>query len=1150
MPNPMESLNNLYILHEKLGEGGMGVVFRATHRLTGRAVALKRLRGTILHERSGMGDGSHSSSDTEQQGQTVTENSLRQFIAEEFQILASLHHPHIVSVLDFGFDEHKDPYFTMELLHSPKTITQWGSESSLQVQAELLVQLLQALAYLHRRGILHRDIKSSNVLVEEGKAKLLDFGIANAVGSATRLAGTLEYMAPELLLGQPPTPATDLYAVGVLAFELFTNRFPRAVASRTLFLQDVLGNSADATLPPDVLDMLSARDFSSETGSALADVEFLETNLAGLEESSGPVSKIITRLLDRSPTSRYQNATDVIHDLSEALGLHLPVETRETRESFLQAATFVGREREMEELSSGLRAARMGHGSVILVSGESGVGKSRLLHELRIQALVRSSRVIQSQSQAIRGGSYQLWASVLRELCLYTEGLSALDIGILKEVVPDLEQLLRQQGERPPPVQAHAAQTRLRATIERVFGLQQIPILILLEDLQWAEAESLELLEQLVNTIQHLPVLVVGNYREDEATEELRQLKASQTIRLKRLDRAQVAALCESMLGEAGKQPALVEYLQRQTEGNVFFLVEVLRALAEGAGQLGSVGEQALPEHLLTGGIERLLERRLQKIPPAELGLLELAAVAGRKIDERILGPASGRPDLTPWLLLCANAFVLEAQGGIWHFAHDKMRELVVAHLNITQQKTLHHQLAETITSVYPGDAFQDPALAYHWDKADVPEKAYRYYIKAAQSAARLNALREARAHYAAALSAIGRLPDSEDKRRKQAEIMLLKMGASQLSETLDGYIAQTFVAESILDSLPQEGPNYQADQAMRSRLCFLRARGYFLNSDPRNAMIWYKASLDLASLSNAIVQRVASSAATGHILLLQGYLQKSQPLLQGALDFFGAHGQQLEAARLLGFLGVAAVGQGQIMAGQRLIQQAQARLSADPSFRETALAFLVTRDVLLQDWKGLQRMAINHLQLNQHHIDDMLSCTLHWMCAWADACLGQHEAAAQHRKLAGEFFAKRPTTMVYDWLLSADAEMALRSGNIELAIEHAQKAIEVATNMDGVFALGLAHRIWAQALAAQARPDWEAADIHLAESIRLLESGQIWLSVAHTRRIWGQMACSRGDKFNAIAQYRMAASLLEESPDTAEVIGQIQQELTPLTTE
>src|SRR6185295_9934924 len=120
---------------------------------------------------------------------------------------------------------------TMELLEGARTILQAGRNQERAAQVSLLVQTLEALAYLHRRGILHRDLKPSNVLVVDGQVKLLDFGLASVREGAHGKVGTPAYMAPEVLLDKPLGPASDLYAVGVIAYQMFAGRHPYDMSS-------------------------------------------------------------------------------------------------------------------------------------------------------------------------------------------------------------------------------------------------------------------------------------------------------------------------------------------------------------------------------------------------------------------------------------------------------------------------------------------------------------------------------------------------------------------------------------------------------------------------------------------------------------------------------------------------------------------------------------------------------------------------------------------------------------------------------------------------------------------------------------------------------------------------------------------------------
>src|SRR5262249_34256437 len=155
---------------------------------------------------------------------------------------------------------------------------------------------------------------------------------------------------------------------------------------------------------------------------------------------------------------------------------------------------------------------------------------------------------------------------------------------------------------------------RLLLTIEELFKAQNLPILLILEDMQWAGSESLGVLMRLSRTIQNLPVMVVASYRDDELPDLARKIPDAEVLKLHRLNESNIASLCQSMLGESGNSAHLIDRLERETEGNAFFLVEVMRMLAEEAGQLDLIGEMTLPGKVFTGGIQRFIQRRLDKV--------------------------------------------------------------------------------------------------------------------------------------------------------------------------------------------------------------------------------------------------------------------------------------------------------------------------------------------------------------------------------------------------------------------------------------------------------------------------------------------------------------------------------------------------------
>ncbi len=578
-------IGNRYQLIDKLGAGNMGAVYQAIDKLTGQTVALKRV--TVPGDRLRFAS----------QGGNA---DFRLALTHEFQTLASLHHPHIISVLDYGFDAERQPYFTMSLLENFRTIVQAGEDATIVEKVRLLVEMLRALAYLHRHGIVHRDLKPENVLVDsEGRVKVLDFGLAAERQREGETAGTLAYMAPEIMQEQAATNASDLYSVGVMAYELFAGRHPFEHESVGMLVTQTLTAAPDLSPLPD------------------------------------DASDIVGKLLEKDPADRYQNADTVVKDLSGAVGQAVPEESTAIRDSFLQAAKFVGRKAELEQLSDSLEKATSGQGSAWLIGGESGVGKSRLVDELSTKAMVKGALVLRGQGVAEGGLPYQLWREPIRRLVLSTE-LSDLEASVLKELVPDVGDLLGRDVADAPKLEGEAHQQRLMLTGVDVFRRQKQPVVLLLEDLQWAR-ESLEPLKQFSQVIEGLSLLVICNYRDDERPNLPEKLPDMQIMSLNRLSPDETTELSESMLGETGNRPHVMDLLQRETEGNVFFLVEVVRALAEDAGRISDVGRETLPETVFAGGVQQVVQRRLSRVPESAQPLLKLAAVAGRQLDLAVL---------------------------------------------------------------------------------------------------------------------------------------------------------------------------------------------------------------------------------------------------------------------------------------------------------------------------------------------------------------------------------------------------------------------------------------------------------------------------------------------------------------------------------
>lgn len=661
-----QTIANRYQLQDKLGEGGMGAVYRAFDPLEQTTIALKQVNRPL------------------EQLQFNTKASFsdeRVAMVQEFRTLASLRHPNIISVLDYGFDDEQNPFFTMDLLENASTILVNGQNKSEQEKTHLLVQTLQALIYLHRRDILHRDLKPANVLVTgKGTVKVLDFGLSAKSDRVSGTAGTLAYMAPEVLREQPISRATDLYSIGMIAYELFMGKYPFKARNPMRLVRDIVQK-----IP----------NLSSITNPAL--------------------EMVLMRWLMKDPEDRYQSAQSLITALCDAVEIEPPQESIAIRESFLQASAFIGRDDELQTLKDELNLVLQGATSFYLVGGESGVGKSRLLDELRTQALVSGATVI--RGQAVEGGGlpFQLWRNIVRRLLLMVD-VTDLQAGILKDIVPDIDRILGRKITSAPIIDGNAYQERLVLTLTTLISAVDHPVVLLLEDLQWA-SDNVKPLQQLLKMqtqVSHL--MVIATYRNDEAPKIPDLLLNMKLIHLDRLTKSEIEKISQSMLGKNVSNDDVVTLLENETEGNLFFMIETIRALAENVGSLNDIGTSTLPASVFTGGMRQIMQSRLSKIEPSYVSIQMLAATLGREIDINLLAHHHDMNIVEAWLINASEHAVLDIQSNRWRFAHDKLRETIVQTMTPDDELIYHQYAAQSIESVYHDqlDTYAE-VLANHW---------------------------------------------------------------------------------------------------------------------------------------------------------------------------------------------------------------------------------------------------------------------------------------------------------------------------------------------------------------------------------------------------------------------------------------------------
>ncbi|MEL7436376.1 MAG: AAA family ATPase, partial [Chloroflexota bacterium] len=382
--------------------------------------------------------------------------------------------------------------------------------------------------------------------------------------------------------------------------------------------------------------------------------------------------------------------------------------------------------------------------------GESGMGKSRILDELRTQAMVNGAVVIREQAVAVGSRPLEVWQTTLRWLCLHDELLTEQDFALLKQFLPDVDSLTIADTTNIAPTNYSPAeqQATLLALLERVFSTLDNLVVMLFEDLHWASSASLQLLAQWIDHLSNLQVLVIGSYRDDEKPNLNAQFPTATHMQLQGLNDADISELSAAMLGDAGRTEPVVDLLRRESEGNIFFIVEVVRALAEEVDNLEQIGRMTLPARVFAGGIQAVLQRRLSRLSQENHALLRYAALIGREINTDVLQAIMPDTDMTTWLTDSINAIVLDVEDEVYRFAHDKLRVGLIDMIPPAERQDMHATIANTLENLYGEDDAHIAALAHHWGQAGNTTKEERYVTFSGEQALRIGAFQEAISYF------------------------------------------------------------------------------------------------------------------------------------------------------------------------------------------------------------------------------------------------------------------------------------------------------------------------------------------------------------------------------------------------------------------
>ncbi|HZI13099.1 MAG TPA: AAA family ATPase [Myxococcus sp.] len=719
-----------YELSEKIHESPRSLVYRGRRQADGVAVIVKLLRA----ERPG------------------PEETAR--FRREYELGRSLDLDSVVTPL--AFERNKTRLAIVMPDTGALALKALLARASLKLEEALTVasRVAGALAGLHRRNIIHKDINPANVVIhpERGDVKLIDFGIAAALSreaSTLRnlnvLEGTLGYVSPEQTgrMSRAVDYRTDFYSLGATLYELLVGE-PPFVGSDAMEL--VHAHIARAPVPPHVRR----------------------------PELPRAVSDIVLKLLAKDPEHRYQSGHGLQADLDECLSrlraggpvASFELGTKDRSDKFQIPQRLYGRQDEAAVLMSTFERVAAGRAEMLLVAGYSGVGKSALVHEVHRPIVEKRGYFISgkfdqlqrdipyhSLIQAFQGLVRQLLAEPEARLQAWRERLrEALgpNGGVITSVIREVALILGEQppAEELPPAEAQHRFNFVFRSFVQAFAAAEHPLVIFLDDLQWADAPSLKLLQLMVSDASAQHLLVIGAYRDNEvssthplvlALEALaREGAVIRTLVLKPLRLDHIAELLEDTL-KCGPERSLslAQLALEKTDGNPFFLGQFLRELYDdglisfdAATSTWRWDTSEIRRRSITDNVVELLTGRIRKLSVLGQHVLQLAACIGSSFGLRTLCTVAGTSHfetasgvwdaLTHGLLVpedeayqlaqpdSLDPNVTEVPDVSYRFLHDRVQQAAYSLIGEDSRQSVHLRVGRLLLQATPEAALDE----------------------------------------------------------------------------------------------------------------------------------------------------------------------------------------------------------------------------------------------------------------------------------------------------------------------------------------------------------------------------------------------------------------------------------------------------------
>jgi serine/threonine protein kinase len=664
-PPRAERVADRYLVEAALGRGGMGSVLRVLDESTGQRLALKRLthpaslKHVMLFER-------------------------------EFYTLQGLKHPHIVEVFDYGTSP-QGPYYTMELLSGDELSglapLPWREVST------ILRDIASALALLHARHLLHRDLSARNVWrTESGIIKLIDFGALTSFGKLTDFVGTAPYAAPETLRSRTLDQRADLYAMGALGYYLLTGRHAFPACS----VAELEEHWANAPTPPSQLLRVLR-------GAGNADVPPALDGLIGA-------------LLSAEPAERPFSAAEIIDRLQVVHPTSPLSESAPLADGFLESRAFVGRVWERKKLRSALKRVHAGSAMSVAIHGPTGIGRTRLLSELAFDARASGALVLQlSPSGLSHTGA--LFAPLALQLLERAPGAARQAALPYAAVLGHLSDAVRKQlGLQPADLAVLSAvplEARMRvqaALRDWLFAIStHRPVALLVDDMQAADETSAGFLAALAKEAREQRLLLAISVRSADGTRNSSAteafLQSARRVALLPLSAEEILELLRSVFGDASHLARVAERLTRASGGAPGPCMDlahhlVSRDLAryvDGAWVLPpDIADIALPE-----SEAELQSAQLAQLAPNARTLAQVLSTVSGVVSLEVCRELSGlRGAELFWALeVLVGAGVLAASDDGYHFVRDALKATLFRELDEPRKRSIHLWLGEHLLS-------------------------------------------------------------------------------------------------------------------------------------------------------------------------------------------------------------------------------------------------------------------------------------------------------------------------------------------------------------------------------------------------------------------------------------------------------------------